>query len=273
MLPAFLLTLREGLEIALILGIVLGALKKFERTDLYSSVWLGLLSATAASLVLAALIQGLGTSLEGYQEEIFEGVMMLLAAGMLTWMIFWMQRHARDLQRTLEGSVQQASLDSGTKAIFLLTAFAVLREGFELAVFLSAAVLASDVQQAGVGALLGLAAAALLGWGLFATTVRLNLRLFFQVTSVLLILFAAGLVAHGVHELNEAGLIPSVVEHVWDINSLLNEDSGLGSILTALFGYNGNPSLSEVIAYLGFFLAISWGLKENAMVPRIKQGV
>jgi high-affinity iron transporter len=114
-----------------------------------------------------------------------------------------------------------------------------------------------------VGALLGLGSAVLLGWGLFASTARLNLRRFFQVTGVLLILFSAGLVAHGVHEFNEAGLIPAVIEHVWDANPIMDENGALGSVLQTLFGYNGNPSLTEMLAYFAYFVSIFYGLRSS----------
>jgi high-affinity iron transporter len=114
-----------------------------------------------------------------------------------------------------------------------------------------------------MGALVGLAAAVLAGWLIFATTTRLNVQMFFRVTSILLIFFAAGLVAHGVHELNEAGLIPAVVEHVWDTNPVLDESSGLGLILKTIFGYNGNPSLTEVIAYFGYWLVVLLALRRG----------
>jgi high-affinity iron transporter len=111
--------------------------------------------------------------------------------------------------------------------------------------------------------MLGLGTAFILGWSLFSTTIRLDLRRFFGVTGALLILFAAGLVAHGVHEFNEVGWIPALVEHVWDINFFLDENSTLGQLLKALFGYNGNPSLSEVLAYAGYFVAITIGLRRS----------
>jgi high-affinity iron transporter len=136
-----------------------------------------------------------------------------------------------------------------------------VREGIELALFLTAATLAADARSTLLGAVLGLAGAAALGWALFASTLRLNLRRFFQVTSVLLVLFAAGLVAHGVHELNEVGWIPAVVEHIWDVNGLLPENSTAGQVLKALFGYNGDPSLTELLAYLLYFCAITIGLR------------
>jgi high-affinity iron transporter len=225
------------------------------------AVWYGALSAVLVSLIAGVLLTAFGLSLEGAAEEVFEGVAMLLAAAVLTWMIFWMNRQARSIKGELESGVDQALSTGGTRALFSLAFLAVVREGVELALFLTAATFASDPRSTILGSLLGIAVAILLGWGLFASTVRLNLRRFFQVTGVLLILFAAGLVAHGVHEFNEAGWIPSVVEHVWDINPILDEESTAGSLLKALFGYNGNPSLTEVLAYLAYFVVIYFSLR------------
>jgi high-affinity iron transporter len=261
MLPSYLLSLREGIEAALIVGIVLGALRQMRRTDLSSAVWIGVLSASVLSVLTGVLLTALGLSFEGRSEQIFEGVAMLLAAGVLTWMIFWMSRQARNIKGELESGVHKAAIESGKRGLFALAFLAVMREGIELALFLVASVFASDVQQTLIGAFLGLGTAILLGWSLFATTVRLDLRRFFQVTGFLLILFAAGLVAHGVHEFNEAGVVPAVIEHVWDFNPLLDENSALGSMLNALFGYNGNPSLTEVLSYFAYFAAIIAGLR------------
>ncbi len=256
MLASYLLSLREGVEAALIVGIVLGALRQIRREDLKPIVWLGILSAAGLSLVTAILLNLLGVSLEGVTEPIFEGLTMILAAILLTWMIFWMSRVGRTLKSELEFEVQKAAHIRSKRALFLVAFVAVLREGVELALFLTATLFASDATQTIVGAFLGLSTAILLGWSLFATTVRLDLRRFFQVTGVLLILFAAGLVAHAVHELNEVGWIPAVIEHVWDINHVLNEKSLLGQFLTALFGYNGNPSLTEVLAYFLYLITV-----------------
>jgi high-affinity iron transporter len=262
MLPAYILSLREGLEAALIVGIVLGALRQMRRPDLRSAVWAGVFSAVLLSLGAGALLSLLGLSFAGRAEEIFEGFTMLLAAGILTWMIFWMNRQARSLKADLESGVQHAAT-GGRGSLFGLAFLAVLREGVELALFLSAAAFASDGLQTLAGALLGLGTAILLGWSLFATAVRLDLRRFFGVTGVLLVFFAAGLVAHGVHEFNEAGWIPAVIEHVWDINPVLSEDSFAGQLLKALFGYNGNPSLTEVLAYLAYFVILFFGLRRT----------
>jgi high-affinity iron transporter len=190
---------------------------------------------------------------------------MFLAAGVLTWMIFWMSRQARHIKGQLESGVRKAVLQNGKWALFLLAFIAVLREGIELALFLTAAVFATDAAQTLIGSALGLGTSALLGWSLVATTMRLDLRRFFQVTGILLILFAAGLVAHGVHELNEVGWIPAVIEHVWDTNAILSDTSLLGEVLKTLLGYNGNPSLTEVLAYAAYFVAIAIGLRLNSV--------
>lgn len=261
MLASYLLSLREGIEAALIIGIVLGALRQMRRTELIPAVWLGTLSAVALSILGGVLLTNLGLSFEGAAEQIFEGVTMLLAAALLTWMIFWMSRTARTLKSDLEADIQKAAFTTGKRAVFLVAFFAILREGIELALFLTASVFATDAVQTLIGAILGLGTSILLGWSIFAAIIRLDLRRFFQVTGFLLILFAAGLVAHGVHEFNEVGWIPAVIEHVWDVNAIVDENSTFGLLLKALFGYNGNPSLTEMLAYFAYFIAIFFGLR------------
>jgi len=264
MLPTYLLSLREGIEAALIIGIVLGALSKIRRSDLSPAVWLGTLSAVGVSILTAVILTAFGMSLEEKAEQIFEGVTMLIAAAILTWMIFWMRKQARFLKSELEAGVNKAAASTGRRAMFWLAFVAVVREGVELALFITAAFFAGDqsqltnnIIQTLTGTILGLGTAALLGWTLFTTTVRLDLRRFFQVTGILLILFAAGLVAHGVHEFNEVGWIPSVIEHVWDVNAIVDENSVPGQLLKTLFGYNGNPSLTEMIAYFVYLVVVT----------------
>jgi high-affinity iron transporter len=189
-------------------------------------------------------------------------------------MIFWMGKQARFLKGELEAGVSKAAASAGTLAVFWLAFLAVVREGVELAIFITAAFFASDQSELGssvglilAGTILGLVTAAILGWMLFKTTMRLNLRSFFQVTGILLILFAAGLVAHGVHEFNEAGIIPAIIDPVWNINAFLNEDSLLGLLLEALFGYNGNPSLTEVLAYITYLIVVSVLWMRSNIIP------
>jgi len=279
MLPTYLLALREGLEAALIIGIVLGALAKIRRNDLSLAVWLGTLSAVGISILTAVLLTSFGMSLEESAEQIFEGITMLIAAGILTWMIFWMSKQARFLKSELEAGVNKAAASTGKRAVFWLAFIAVVREGVELALFITAAFFAGDqsqlmtnIIQTLAGTILGLGTAALLGWTLFATTVRLDLRRFFQVTGLLLILFAAGLVAHGVHEFNEVGWIPAVVEHIWDVNSIIDETSLGGQLLKTLFGYNGNPSLTEMISYFVYLAVVTvFWRRDTALVKAMAE--
>ena len=267
MLSSFLLALREGLEIALIIGIVLGALRKISRSEFVPVVWMGAGSAAVLSLLAALLLTWLGARLEGRAEEIFEGLAMLTAAALLTWMIFWMHGQARTLRLKLETDVRRTLVQPRQTALFLLAFLSVGREGLELALFLVAARAVSDTWGTLSGAVLGLSAAALMGWMIFSSTRRLSLGNFFKVTNVILIIFAAGLVAHGVHELNEAGLIPPVIEAVWDVNFYLDESSVLGEFLKTLVGYNGNPSLTEGLAYVGYFIVVFMGLRRITTTP------
>lgn len=256
MIAALLITLREGLEAALIVGIVLGVLRKLGHADRSRPVWVGVLVAVVASTAGGLALNALGIAFEGRGEEIFEGVAMLLAAVVLTWMIFWMQRQGRQIQAELEMDVRRAAATGSAWALFSLAFVAVVREGIETVFFLTAAAFSATPAQTLVGGALGLLIAVVLGWVMFAAGKRLDVRAFFRTTSVLLILFAAGLVAHGVHELQEAALLPTFVEHVWDINFILDERGTAGTFLKALFGYNGNPSLIEVFSYLGYFVII-----------------
>ena len=267
MLPSYLLSLREGIEAALVIGIVISALRKIHRTELAPALWLGALSAVVVSVVSAIVLTRFGLSLEGNAEVVFEGGTMLVAAGILTWMIFWMSRQAHTLKSELEADVNKAAASTGKRAVFWLAFLAVVREGIELALFLTASVFATNALQTALGAVLGLGTAILLGWSIFAAIVRLDLRRFFQVTGFLLILFAAGLVAQGIHEFNEIGWVPVIVEHVWNVNTIISEDSTFGLLLKALFGYNGNPSLTEMIFYAGYLAIVGLALRLGQKKP------
>jgi high-affinity iron transporter len=263
MLSSFVLSLREGLEAALIIGIVLGALRKLDRRDLSPLVWVGVISAIIISIVVAVALNLLGTEFEGTGEEVFEGITMLLAAGILTWMIFWMRTYSISMREELEIGVRQATSKRRQWALFLLAFLAVLREGIELALFLLAVRLTSSPVQTVLGASLGIGGAILLGWILFATTRRVSLTHFFQYTNALLIVFAAGMVGIGIHEFNEAGWVPAIIEHIWDASFIIPEESTLGQLLRALVGYSSSPSLSQVIAYVGYWVILGLSLWSN----------
>lgn len=262
MLAAALITLREGLEAALIVGIALSVLRRLGYTRRQAQpVWAGVAAAVGVSLAVGVAIQRLGIAFSGRSEELFEGITMLLAAAVLTWMIFWMQKQGRQIESSLAQDVRRAMAAHRPWALFSLAFVAVVREGIETALFLTAAAFSARGAAAGtavlVGGALGLAAAISLGWLTFAAGRRIKVHLFFRVSGVLLLLFAAGLAAHGIHELQEAGWLPTLVEHVWDTNAILDETSPVGSLLKALFGYNGNPSLLEVLTYATYLVTVS----------------
>ncbi len=268
-MPAFLLSLREGLEAALIVGIVLGALTRLGRRDRIVFVWLGVAAAVLASALVAVGLDAIGAEFEGAAAQVFEGTTMLLAAAVLTWMIFWMQREGGQIQGRLSAGVRTAT-GPGRRSqvsLFLLAFLAVFREGIELALFLVAATFATSGLQTVIGAVAGLLLAAGLGYLLFAGSVRLNLKVFFRITSLLLIVFAAGMVAYGMHELVEAGVVPALVEPLYNIGPLLSDQAGLGLLLKTLFGYNANPALFETLAYLAYFVVI-WVVLRSQQRPQ-----
>lgn len=259
-LPSFIITFRETLEAALIIGIVLAFLYKTQQTQYNMYVYWGIVVAILGSVISAFAFNALLGGFEGVNEQIFEGTMMILGAALISWMILWMlqQRH---ITKDIENEVKQRIEHHNAFAIGVLVFISVLREGVETVIFLGTLSLKDGVGVSIFGAAIGIAIAAIFGYALFRHFLKIKLKTVFNVTSILLILFAAGLVAHGIHEFEEAGVVPIIIEHVWDVNPPLNADGSfpllhekwlIGSIAVGLFGYNGNPSLVEVISYLAF---------------------
>lgn len=259
MASSLLITLREGLEAALIVGILLAYLARTGNRDKQGVVWTGVGLSVVVSVLAGAVIFVTAGELEGRAEELFEGTATLAAAAVLTYMIFWMRKQAINIRAHLQAQVDTALESGSTFALGLLAFVAVGREGIETALFMFAAAKTATPLAATVGGLLGLGASVVLGFLLYRGTYRLNLRAFFNVTSVFLLLFAAGLLAHGLHEFHEAGVIAPIIEHVWDSNRILDEQSTVGSFLKALLGYNGTPSLVEVLAYALYVALVGWG--------------
>lgn len=271
MIPSLIIALREVLEIALIVGIVLGYLNKTKQTRHKKTVWSAVGLAILASILGAILFNVLAGGFQGRAEEIFEGAVSLLGAVLLTTMILWMMKQKKISQELQEDVAKQIS-KSRDWGLFLLVFVSVLREGIETVIFLWTAQTISGDNNLW-GAILGMIIAMTIGYLTFVGLMKINLKKFFNVTSILLIFFAAGLVAYGVHELSEAKILPELIEHVWDINPAINADGGysalhengwLGGILKGLFGYNGNPSLLEVIAYLAYLSTALILFKKNS---------
>ncbi|HET7044961.1 MAG TPA: FTR1 family protein [Gaiellaceae bacterium] len=205
---AGLVMLREGFEASLIVGILLAFLNRTGRRDGFAAVWAGAGIAAAISVGVGALLFAVGAELEGTAEAAFEGGAMLLAAGLLTWMIFWMRTQSRGLKRELETQVEHALATGSAFALGLVAFISVLREGIETALFLFGTVEGSNRLVASTGAVVGLAAAIGLGYLFYRGSSRLDLRRFFTFTSVLLLVFAGWLLARGLEELAEGGIMP-----------------------------------------------------------------
>jgi high-affinity iron transporter len=255
---AFVIALREGIEAALIVSIILAYLRQLQRTDRARLVWAGAFGAVVLSVIAGAAIFFAGTEFEGTSEQVFEGLVTLTAVGVLTWMIFWMRRQGGRIKGELQQKVDSA-LVAGGWALAALAFFAVLREGIETALFLFAAAKGTAVDAGGVseqliGALLGLVLAVVLGVLLYRGGIRLNLRSFFRITGAILIVVAAGLFAYAVHELQEAGWLAFLDTVAFDLSGVLPDDSGVGAVVRGLVGYNADPTVLEVLAWTAYLV-------------------
>jgi high-affinity iron transporter len=262
MLPSFVIALREGIEAALIVSIILAYLKQLGATDRSRLVWWGTGLAVLLSAAVGTAIFAAGAEFEGKAEQVFEGLVTLAAVAVLTWMIFWMRRQSARIKSELQEKVDTA-LVAGGLALAGLAFFAVLREGIETALFLFAAAKGTAVEGTTVdassqiiGAVLGLAVAIVLGVLLYRGGIRMNLRSFFRVTGLILIVVSAGLLAYSLHELQEAGWLPILEGHAFDLSASLPDDEGVGAILRGLVGYNADPTWLEVVGWLAYLVIV-----------------
>ncbi|MBB1601187.1 iron uptake transporter permease EfeU [Variovorax sp. UMC13] len=257
MLIPFLIMLREGIEAALIVGIVASYLQQSGRGRLMPAVWVGVLLAAALSLFVGAGLQLVAAEFPQKQQELFEGVVGLIAVVMLTSMVFWMRKAARSIKGQLHASIDRAlAQENGGQAWALIgmVFLAVAREGLESVFFLLAIFQQSSGWEAPVGALAGIAVSVVLGYGLYAGGVRLDLRRFFRYTGVFILLVAAGLLAGVLRKLHEGGVWNHLQAVVFDMSEALPMDSPVGAVLSGLLGYQAAPVTGEVIAYLAFLL-------------------
>jgi len=255
MIAQFILTLREGLEAALIIAIVAAYLRKIGKNALTKYLWLGSGLAVLVSVVLSIIFWTLYGFAEGLAGLWFEAFAMFTATAVLTYMIFWMAKNARKIKGELQERVDVAISSGQLLGISAVAFTSVLREGVETILFLSAAAALSFTETA-IGATLGLIVAAIVAVFLMRGTVKLDWRKFFLYTSILLLLFASGITMHGTQALQELGVLPPIIEHVYNVSAVLPEDGIVGSVLHVFIGYHDAPSLLILlvqIAYLAVF--------------------
>jgi high-affinity iron transporter len=257
---------REGVEAALIVGIIASYLKQTGRSHLMRWIWLGITLATLMCLAIALILQATAHDFPQQKQELFAGIVGLLAVCVLTWMVFWMKKAGRsikgELQSQVEAALQSRNQWSGL-ALVGMAFFAVAREGLETVVFLIATFQQNVGLQAPVGALFGYAAAIAVGVGVYQGGVRINLRKFFKWTGAFIILVAAGLLASSVRALHEAGIWNIGQSLVFDWSDTLPTHGVIGSILAGIFGYSDALTVSEIVAYFGYLiptmLLFFWG--------------
>jgi high-affinity iron transporter len=260
MLPTFVIGLREGLEASLIVSIIATFLRQQGRADLLRWVFLGVATAVLLCLGVGAALEVLSRDLPQRQQEGLETVVGALAVTMVTYMVVWMRRHSRELKGSLEGAAAAALADQPTaaaRAMVAMAFLAVLREGFETVVFLLATFHETgNTTAAAAGAVLGIAVAIGLGWGIYRGGVRLNLSKFFRATGLVLVLVAAGLVVTALHTAHEAGWLNAGQGSTIDLSWLVRANSVRASLLTGMLGIQGHPVVIEVIAWVAYVVPV-----------------
>ncbi|MGO2748809.1 MAG: iron uptake transporter permease EfeU [Pseudoclavibacter sp.] len=272
MLGSLLIGLREGLEAALVVGILIAYARRILRPDIVRRIWLGVGLAVVASLILGAVLTFGAYGLSFQAQEIIGGSLSLVAVAMVTWMVFWMLRVSKTLKHELEGQVDRHLGGSGW-GIVAVAFVSVAREGLETALFVWSTTRSGDDWVLGfLGAILGLLIAVAIAWGLFRGVVRINLSVFFTWTGAILIVFAAGIVAYAIHDLQEAAVLPGPFvpapegasaavqawfgENAWAfrIPEIIPPDGLLGALLKGTIGFTPEMTKLELFAYFAYLI-------------------
>ena len=252
MISSLLVGLREGLEAALIVAILIAYLVKRDLRSFIPRVWLGTGLAVVVSVATAALLYTTSNELGEVQEEIFAGTTSILAAGLITWLTFWMATHARDLKNNLHEKMD-AALTGSSYGLALVAFFAVIREGLETAIFMfPSSKVSGSTTQSVIGLLLGLAISVAAGYGTFKGVIKLNIGKVFQIVGAMLIVVAAGVLTYGIHELQDAGVIGFGTSTAFDITSIIDPEGVIGSLLKGFISFRGTASTLEAMVWVTF---------------------
>jgi high-affinity iron transporter len=269
----FVIGLREGVEAALIVGIIATFLRQQGRFDALRWMWIGVALAVALCVAVAVVLEEL---LPQRQQEAFEAIVGVVAVAAVSYMIVFMRRHARGLGGDLRSSAAGALAAGSAVSLVVMAFLAVMREGLETAMFLLAAFQASlgvSPLSAGIGALSGLMVAVVIGWGIYRGGMRINLQRFFRITSVLLVIIAAGLLSSAVHHANEAALLTAGHQQALDLSAIIvpRSDSVTTGLITGLLGIYPYPSVAEVVAWLLYAVPmlafVLWPQRRAAVSP------
>lgn len=256
MFANYLIGLREGLEASLVVGILVAYLVRAGHRDRLAPIWAGVLTAVALSLAFGAVLTFTSSQMSFEAQEAFGGGLSIVAVGFVTWMIFWMRRTARHLKAELHGKLD-AALAMGTLALVLTAFIAVGREGLETALFIWTAVQATGESTAPLlGAGLGLASSVVLGYLFYRGALKINLAKFFTWTGAALVVVAAGVFSYGIHDLQEAGILPGLNDIAFDISGAVPPDSWYGTLLKGTVNFSPVSTWYEVAAWLAYILPV-----------------
>jgi len=257
-IPTFVIGLREGVEAALIVGIVAAFLKRAGTRSDMRWMWLGVVVATGLCLAAGIALHAFDRDLPQTQQEVFEILVSLVAVGTVSWMILWTKRHARELKSDLEERAASAVAQGTAFALIGMAFFAVLREGFETSVFLLAAFQSSTAPFAsGVGVVLGLLTALGLGYLIYRGGTRINYARFFRFTGMVLVFVAAGVLAFAAHSAHEVGWVNVLQGRAVDLTWLAAPGSVRASLLTGMLGLQPEPTVAEVGVWLLYAIPMS----------------
>lgn len=257
-IPSLIIGVREGIEAALVIGIFLGYLAKIGRTELNRHVYAGTIAAALASAGIAAVLFALAVEFTGFREQVFEGVTMLIAVAVLTSMVLWMMKASRSIKVHVQQRIDTALSGQRAFGLAILSFVVVLREGIETALFVFGAGALTSPLEAIVGVALGLLVAGIIGIGVVRVSWRINLKRFFQGTGLLLVIIAAGLFAHAIHELQVAFAWSFASAPVYDLSVAFSDSPSnpAGYLLRGIVGYNDVPTILEGVAYLSYWIVL-----------------
>jgi len=265
----YLIGLREGLEAALIVSILIAYLVKTDRRDMVSRIWVGVAVAVGLSIGIGALLTFGTRGLTFTAQEAIGGFMSIVAVGLVTWMIFWMAANARHLKGELHAKVDRAA-DAGMWGIVLVAFLAVAREGIETALFIwAAARSAGQGASPLIGALLGIATAVLLGYLIYRGALRLDLAKFFKWTGFALIIVAAGVLAYGIHDLQEAGILPGLNNLAFDVSDTIEPGTWYAALLKGTLNFSPAMTVLEVSAWLLYVGIVMTLFVRKVRAPRV----
>jgi high-affinity iron transporter len=256
-LANFLIGLREGLEASLVVSILLAYLVRTDRRRDVRYIWIGVGGALALVVLVFTAVTLAFEQLPFVWQEAVGGTLSILAAALVTWMIFWMRRTARGLKRELEGELATA-VELGPVAIATVAFLTVGREGLETAAIIWATISGSYTASPFVGATTGILVAVLLGYLIYRGALRINLSTFFQVTGALLIVVAAGVLAYGVHDLQETGILPGITNLAFDVSGVIPPDSWYGTLLKGTVNFQPDPTWLQTIAWVAYVVPVLW---------------